>query len=165
MLGEHQHCGDGLQKSGFSYTPELFMSQGISVFNFKWEDFGVPSLNSLLDMVKVLDSMLTVGGKIAVHCHSGLGRTGVLLAAYLIYSRQLTAAEAISFVRAHRRRAIQTRGQMQIVTNFAKYLEENRPIYSGCCLLPAVFECARLSVIMSTAPGGCCAGPCRTRRF
>eukprot|EP00042_Codosiga_hollandica_P050543 m.606016 g.606016 ORF g.606016 m.606016 type:complete len:679 (-) comp58111_c0_seq4:2627-4663(-) len=131
MLGEHQHCGDGLQKSGFSYTPELFMSQGISVFNFKWEDFGVPSLNSLLDMVKVLDSMLTVGGKIAVHCHSGLGRTGVLLAAYLIYSRQLTAAEAISFVRAHRRRAIQTRGQMQIVTNFAKHLEDNRPIYSG----------------------------------
>jgi protein-tyrosine phosphatase len=38
------------------------------------------------------------------------GRTGVLIAAYLVYSRGITGAEAVSFVRAHRRNAIQTKG-------------------------------------------------------
>lgn len=70
-------------------------------YNYGWMDYGVPTLESVLDMVKVLDFSLGEG-KVAVHCHAGLGRTGVLIACYLVYSRRLTGDQAISFVREKR---------------------------------------------------------------
>jgi len=56
----------------------------VQVFNFGWPDFGVPSFGSMMDMVKVMCASLKDGGKAAVHCHAGLGRTGMLLACYLM---------------------------------------------------------------------------------
>lgn len=44
-------------------------------YNFGWNDYGVASLTSILDMVKVM-SFAMQEGKMAVHCHAGLGRTG-----------------------------------------------------------------------------------------
>ena len=39
---------------------------------FNRDDYGVPSIVNLLDMVKVL--MFAVDqGKVAIHCHAGLG--------------------------------------------------------------------------------------------
>jgi protein-tyrosine phosphatase len=58
-------------------------------------------MGTLLDMCKVIDFAL-LQGRAAVHCHAGLGRTGVLMAAHLIWSRQLHPHEAIDFVRKRR---------------------------------------------------------------
>lgn len=44
-------------------------------YNFGWSDYGVANLTTVLDMVKVMAFALQEG-KIAVHCHAGLGRTG-----------------------------------------------------------------------------------------
>lgn len=70
-------------------------------YNYGWVDYGVPTVESVLDMVKVLDFALEEG-KVAVHCHAGLGRTGVLVACYLVFSGRLTGDEAIAHVRAKR---------------------------------------------------------------
>ena len=45
-------------------------------YNFGWKDYGVTSMHTILDMVKVMSFALEEG-KVAVHCHAGLGRTGV----------------------------------------------------------------------------------------
>ena len=66
-----------------------------------WLDYGVPTLKSVLDMVKVVD-FATREGKVAIHCHAGLGRTGVLIACYLIYSKRMGGDEAIATVREKR---------------------------------------------------------------
>ena len=51
------------------------MKANIFFYNFAWKDFGEASMVGLLDMVKVLSFALSEG-KVAVHCHAGLGRTG-----------------------------------------------------------------------------------------
>jgi protein tyrosine phosphatase domain-containing protein 1 len=43
-FGEHASCGDGIEKSGFSYLPEDFIDSGISYYNFGWTDMGTPDL-------------------------------------------------------------------------------------------------------------------------
>lgn len=115
--GEHASCGNPLeQKSGFTYLPEAFMEAGIYFYNFGWKDYGVASLTTILDMVKVMTFALQEG-KVAVHCHAGLGRTGVLIACYLVFATRMTADQAIIFVRAKRPNSIQTRGQLLCVSH------------------------------------------------
>ncbi|XP_039766136.1 protein tyrosine phosphatase domain-containing protein 1 isoform X8 [Ornithorhynchus anatinus] len=75
--GEHASCGNPLeQESGFTYLPEAFMEAGIYFYNFGWKDYGVASLTTILDMVKVMTFALQEG-RLAIHCHAGLGRTAV----------------------------------------------------------------------------------------
>ncbi|XP_016069812.1 PREDICTED: protein tyrosine phosphatase domain-containing protein 1 isoform X2 [Miniopterus natalensis] len=130
--GEHASCGNPLeQESGFTYLPEAFMEAGIYFYNFGWKDYGVASLTTILDMVKVMTFALQEG-KVAIHCHAGLGRTGVLIACYLVFATRMTADQAIVFVRAKRPNSIQTRGQLLCVREFTQFLIPLRNIFSCC---------------------------------
>nr|XP_046254108.1 protein tyrosine phosphatase domain-containing protein 1 [Scatophagus argus] len=128
--GEHASCGNPLEpESGFSYRPEVFMENNIYFYNFGWSDYGVTSLTTVLDMMKVMAFALQEG-KIAVHCHAGLGRTGVLLACFLAYATRMTANQAILYVRAKRPNSIQTRGQLRCVREFVQFLAPLRSVFS-----------------------------------
>ncbi|XP_062826027.1 protein tyrosine phosphatase domain-containing protein 1 isoform X4 [Anolis carolinensis] len=130
--GEHASCGNPLeQESGFTYLPEAFMEAGIYFYNFGWKDYGVASLTTILDMVKVMTFALQEG-RVAVHCHAGLGRTGVLIACYLVFATRMTADQAILFVRAKRPNSIQTRGQLLCVREFSQFLIPLRNVFASC---------------------------------
>ncbi|XP_068018710.1 protein tyrosine phosphatase domain-containing protein 1 isoform X2 [Melanerpes formicivorus] len=130
--GEHASCGNPLeQESGFTYLPEAFMGAGIYFYNFGWKDYGVASLTTILDMVKVMAFALQEG-RVAVHCHAGLGRTGVLIACYLVFATRMSADQAILFVRAKRPNSIQTRGQLLCVREFTQFLVPLRNVFACC---------------------------------
>uniref|UniRef100_A0A8C9EIA9 Tyrosine specific protein phosphatases domain-containing protein n=2 Tax=Pavo cristatus TaxID=9049 RepID=A0A8C9EIA9_PAVCR len=100
-------------------------------YNFGWKDYGVASLTTILDMVKVMAFALQEG-RVAVHCHAGLGRTGVLVACYLVFATRMTADQAILFVRAKRPNSIQTRGQLLCIREFTQFLIPLRNVFACC---------------------------------
>jgi len=44
----------------------------------------VPSLSLMMDIVQVAITEIRSGGKVAVHCHAGFGRTGLSIAAIML---------------------------------------------------------------------------------
>lgn len=69
---------------------------------------------------------LDKGQRVAVHCHAGLGRTGLAIAACLVYRNQYNAPDAIAIVRKNRPGALQTRGQEQFVYTFERHVQHLR---------------------------------------
>jgi len=128
--GEHPSCGDGIHPaSGFSYFPEEFYEHGIYFFNFCWRDMTAPDTDVILRILKQMSFSLMNGNKIAIHCHAGRGRTGLIIAAWLIYHEHMTAKEAIKHVRSKRKGCIQSKSQEEILFKLEKEIKESRMIF------------------------------------
>lgn len=70
--------------------------------------------------------------KVAVHCHAGLGRTGLVAACFLVYSGTAAGApDAVLRVRSARPGALQTAAQVLFVSVFQQYLAHLRCVFGG----------------------------------
>ncbi|KAI9697762.1 MAG: cell division control protein 14 [Candelina mexicana] len=82
------------------YSPTYFTVLGINHLDMIFDDGTCPPLPLVRKFIKLAHEMITVKHKsIAVHCKAGLGRTGCLIGAYLIYRYGFTANEIIAFMR------------------------------------------------------------------
>jgi protein-tyrosine phosphatase len=70
--------------------------------NFHWRDMTAPTALMMMNLVQTALFEITSGGKIAVHCHAGFGRTGIAIAAILIANEGKSSDEAIKLVRSRR---------------------------------------------------------------
>lgn len=123
--GEHGGCGpDGVyESSGYSYNgAEDLMPHGISYYEFPWPDMTAPQQDVVLRSVQVMDYHIKNKGKVLVHCHAGLGRTGLMIACYYVYSQHIPSAQAIALVRRNRPGAIQTTKQAEFINDFERHL-------------------------------------------
>ena len=100
-------------------TPFEDPPPGLSVLHLPVVDMTAPSQDQLGEAVRFLHATVEGGGKAAVHCVAGLGRTGTVLAAWLV-ARGADAEEAIHRVRAERPGSLETAEQEHAVHLFAE---------------------------------------------
>lgn len=81
------------------YCPSYFTALGIQHIDMIFEDGTCPALPIVRKFIKLAHNMIAKRKHIAVHCKAGLGRTGCLIGAYLIYRHGFTANEVIAFMR------------------------------------------------------------------
>ncbi|MGY0287201.1 MAG: protein-tyrosine phosphatase family protein [Candidatus Methanodesulfokora washburnensis] len=106
---------------------ESFIEEvGIKRFYFPVEDFSAPSVD---DLMRITDLLLKLEGrKVLIHCYAGCGRTGTVLAAYMI-RKGMSAEEAISYVRSMRPCSIETEEQELSLIYFEMASRAKMPYY------------------------------------
>ncbi|PWN98972.1 phosphatases II, partial [Tilletiopsis washingtonensis] len=81
------------------YDRAEFENAGIKHVDMYFDDGSNPSEEILRDFIALADAQIAAGRVVAVHCKAGLGRTGVLIGAYLIWRHGFSASEVIGFMR------------------------------------------------------------------
>lgn len=83
------------------YPPEKLIQEGIDHHHLFFKDGDIPSPSLLVKFCQIAEETLKKGA-LAVHCRAGLGRTGTMIAIYLIYKYGLSADKVIAYLRMMR---------------------------------------------------------------
>ena len=102
---------------------EWFNGSDIQYMHLNVEDFGAPSVEALDEAVNFIDEQIGKSRPVMVHCAAGKGRTGTVLAAYLVKKENLTAEQSIEKIRSIRPGSIQSVVQETAVSMYEKYLK------------------------------------------
>jgi atypical dual specificity phosphatase len=86
---------------------------------------GAPSVTQAAGLCQQIDRKLQEGEVVAVHCRAGLGRTGTILATYLIWEGA-EALSALEMVRRVEPRWVQSEEQVAFLERFASMMNERK---------------------------------------
>jgi protein-tyrosine phosphatase len=111
LLAEEEEC---MERTGRNLKA-LYLQEGFQVIHFPIPDFDVPSKEDLEEVVKKTVEHAQVGKNILIHCHAGLGRTGLFVAYLARRVLGLSSEEAIHWTRKYIPHALETDEQSQMV--------------------------------------------------
>ena len=96
---------------------ETVSSNGFVYLHTPISDFGVPDLEMIETVNAFVDRARSAERGVVIHCGAGMGRTGTLLACYLVHIG-VAADEAMDQVRTQRPGSIETPEQENVVKQF-----------------------------------------------
>jgi atypical dual specificity phosphatase len=109
-----------------SLDPALLAAAGMRAVHFPVPDFTAPTIEQVAHALNVINGWLAEGLPVAVHCTAGQGRTGTILACYLV-CQGMTAEAAIAEVRKKRRGSIETAEQERLITEYHRLARQTAP--------------------------------------
>jgi atypical dual specificity phosphatase len=108
--------------------PELTDGMKMEFVHLSMRDHGVPDPDTMDQGAKLVQTHIGNGKNVLVHCLAGEGRTGCVLAAYLILTRRIGGDEAMTILRDIKPRFVE-RQQEAAVRSYAEEAKR-RPIGS-----------------------------------
>ena len=101
---------------------EIVREQGMLYLHLPIEDMQPPRLEDIAVFIDFVREAQKAERPVAVHCRAGIGRTGTLLACYLVH-RNCDPEEALAEIRRKRPGSIETIAQEAAVREYAAYLK------------------------------------------
>lgn len=101
-------------------SPAILERFGIRGLHLPISDMDVPSLEDASQLCKTLCRLIDSGEAVALHCKAGLGRTGTMLVACLIW-QGMSAENALAEARLVEPRWVQSQQQTEFVRKFEKF--------------------------------------------
>lgn len=102
---------------------QWFDGSNVDYLHLMVEDYGAPTMEVLDETVNYIDKNIRSGKPVLVHCAAGKGRTGAVLAAYMIKKENLTAQQAIEKIRLLRPGSVQSITQETALSMYEKYVK------------------------------------------
>lgn len=112
-----------------SQEAQTFQRRNICVLHLPIQDFGIPSsIEELYDVLSRIDSLISEGKHVYIHCQGGRGRTGMITACLAVHSCLLPPEKAVRFIRECISGAIETDEQKRFVSSYFRFLNsKNHP--------------------------------------
>ena len=88
-------------RSENSFDKSLFESIGINYFNIPVDNYYAPELDQIDNAIEYINSNISVDSKILIHCKEGVGRSSLIIIAYLV-TTGLDLFESIKLVQSNR---------------------------------------------------------------
>ncbi|XP_077077424.1 dual specificity protein phosphatase 23a [Siphateles boraxobius] len=106
-----------------SIPPKYEICPELTLHHISIVDFTPPSLAQILRFLSIVEEANAKGEGVAVHCMHGHGRTGTMLACYLVNTTHISGLEAIKEIRTLRNGSIETQDQEEAVLEFHKHIQ------------------------------------------
>jgi protein-tyrosine phosphatase len=113
LLAEEEEC---MERAGRNLK-SFYLQEGFQIIHLPIPDFDVPSKEDLDDAVRRTVEQAQAGQNIVIHCHAGLGRTGLFVACLAKRILGLSGEGAIRWTRKYIPHALETDEQIRWVLN------------------------------------------------